>query len=77
MKNDIFKKMLSNVLRKTADDLDSGVYDCNDDEIADTLDILSSMNSTRELSKEEACRYLNMSRSTFDTYIRNGWIPQG
>lgn len=29
------------------------------------------------LSKEEACRYLNLSRSTFDTYIRNGWIPKG
>ena len=29
------------------------------------------------LSKEQACDYLNVSRATFDNYIRNGYLPKG
>ena len=31
----------------------------------------------RKLSKYQACKYLNMSRATFDKYIREGKIPKG
>lgn len=29
------------------------------------------------MSKEQACIYLNMSRSKFDQYIREGKLPKG
>ena len=31
----------------------------------------------RRLSKYQACIYLNMSRATFDNYVREGKIPKG
>ena len=31
----------------------------------------------RNLSKYQACKYLNMSRATFDNYVREGKIPKG
>ena len=31
----------------------------------------------RRLSKYQACTYLNMSRATFDNYVREGKIPKG
>lgn len=73
----MIKKILSTLLRKTADDIDQNKYDCSDEELQKSIDLLNSLNTERELSKEQACIYLNVSRSTFDTYIRNGWIPQG
>lgn len=35
-------------------------------------------NNTEEyISKYEACRYLNISRSTFDAYVKDGKLPKG
>ena len=31
----------------------------------------------RRLSKYQACTYLNISRATFDNYVREGKIPKG
>lgn len=31
----------------------------------------------QRLSKYEACRYLNISRATFDNYVRAGKLPRG
>lgn len=39
--------------------------------------MLEKFNTSRPLSKDQACEYMNLSRSTFDTYVRNGWIPKG
>lgn len=44
-------------------------------EIIDCLKRLSDRQ--RRLSKYEACRYLNVSRATFDNYVRAGKIPRG
>lgn len=29
------------------------------------------------MSKYEACQYLNISRATFDNYVREGKLPKG
>lgn len=71
--NDIIADAIQNV----AEEVRSGNISCNDEEISQTLDELSKFNSERPLSKEEACIYMNMSRSIFDTHIRNGLIPHG
>lgn len=44
-------------------------------ELVDTLKRLTDRQ--KRLSKYEACRYLNMSRATFDNYIREGKLPKG
>lgn len=42
------------------------------------IESLSSMaDKNKRLSKYEACRYLNMSRATFDNYVREGKLPRG
>lgn len=71
--NDIIADAIENV----ADEVRSGNISCSDEEISQTLDELSKFNSERPLSKEEACIYMNLPRTTFDTYVRNGWIPRG
>ena len=73
----MIKQILSKLLRQTADDIDQGKYECSEEEYFKALNAINSLNPDRQLSKEEACKYLNLSRSTFDTYIRNGWIPNG
>ena len=73
----MIRKILSRLLRQTADDIDGGKYECSEEEWNKALDTVNSLNPDRQLSKEQACKYLNLSRSTFDTYIRNGWIPKG
>lgn len=74
---ELLQKILSKLLRQTADDLDQGKYQCPEEECEKTFDTIAQFNQSRELSKEDACSYLNLSRSTFDTYIRCGWIPKG
>lgn len=73
----MIKQILSKLLRQTADDIEKNKYECSEEEWMNALNTVNSMNPARELSKEEACKYLNIPRSTFDTYIRNGWIPKG
>lgn len=70
-------KIISKLLRQLADDIDEGKFHCEDSDIIASIDTLSNFKSEFPLSKAQACQYLNMSRSTFDTYIRNGWIPKG
>ena len=47
----------------------------------DQLEIVAMLkkytDKDRRLSKYQACTYLNMSRATFDNYIREGKIPKG
>lgn len=31
----------------------------------------------KRLSKYQACQYLNVSRATFDNYVREGKLPKG
>ena len=47
----------------------------------DQLDIVAMLkkytDKDRRLSKYQACTYLNISRATFDNYVREGKIPKG
>ena len=47
----------------------------------DQLEIVAMLkkytDKNRRLSKYQACTYLNMSRATFDNYVREGKIPKG
>lgn len=70
-------KLLSSILRETADKLDGGNSNLTQEQLMETIEILSKSDNTQVLSKVEACRFMNMSRSTFDANVRLGIIPEG
>lgn len=65
--------MISRLLRETADKIDSGTCELSDSEAMDIMSILSH----QVMSKEDACIYLNISRSKFDELVREGRLPKG
>ena len=61
------------MLRETADKIDSGNCELNEDQAIDIMSVLGH----QVLSKDEACSYLNLSRSRFDDLVREGKLPKG
>lgn len=72
------KKVLKTQLSRCIDDLDCGNSDYSEEELIEILDKIKLISDkTRRVSKYEACKYLKISRATFDNYIRQGKIPKG
>lgn len=71
--NNFLKKAVAKILREVADKIDSGNCELSEDQ---AMDIISAL-SHEILSKDEACGYLNLSRSRFDDLVREGVIPRG
>ena len=70
----IIKYLLQNCI----DRIDSGNSNLSADEEIEVIQLLKKYtDKDRKLSKYQACKYLNMSRATFDKYIREGKIPKG
>lgn len=67
------KKLFIKLLRETANKIESDNCELSDQEMTDIMGIMSH----RVLSKEQACSYLNLSRSRFDDLVREGRIPKG
>lgn len=67
------KKLLTKLLRDTANKIDAGTCELSEEEATQMLEVLSHT----ALSKEQACIYLNMSRSRFDDLVRQGKLPKG
>ena len=68
-----FKKYIAKCLRGIADKIDAGTSEITEQEAMDILKVVAH----ESMSKEQACNYLNMSRSRFDTLIREKKIPKG
>lgn len=66
-------KLIVKLLRETADKIDSGNCELSESEAMDIMSVLSH----RAMSKEDACIYLNLSRSRFDDLVRDGKLPKG
>lgn len=67
------KKLLVNLLRDVALKIEAGECELTSDEVMDVMQVLSH----EPMSKEKACVYLNLSRSRFDDYVREGKLPKG
>ncbi len=67
------KKIVTKLLRETADKIDSGNCELSESEAMDIMSVLSH----QVMSKEDACIYMNMSRSKFDDLVREGKLPKG
>lgn len=67
------KKIITRLLRETADKIDSGNCELSESEAMDIMSVLSH----QVMSKEDACVYMNMSRSKFDDLVKEGKLPKG
>jgi predicted DNA-binding transcriptional regulator AlpA len=71
-------KVIKEILLKIVDDIDAGNSNITNEEaleLANTISILA--NKDRRMSKYAACQYLNVSRATFDNYVKEGKLPKG
>lgn len=71
--SDFLKKTVAKLLRETADKIDAGNCEYNEEQ---ALDIMSALGH-ETMSKDQACSYLNISRSRFGDLVREGIIPKG
>lgn len=69
----MLKKLIIKLLREVATKIEEDKCELTMDESSELLHILAH----EPLSKEQACDYLNVSRATFDNWVRNGFIPKG
>lgn len=70
-------KLIKQLLLKIIDDIDAGNTNIEEPDALDIINKLRSISDKSRLSKYSACKYLNISRATFDNYIREGLIPKG
>lgn len=71
-------KAIRNLLVKIVDNIDSGNSNLTENEALELAKVLQSYtDKTIKMSKYQACQYLNVSRATFDNYVREGNLPRG
>ena len=71
-------QIIRDLLYKIIEDIDAGNSNISDDQydsIIEQINFLS--NSNAKYSKYQACRFLNISRATFDNKVRAGKFPKG
>lgn len=71
-------KIIREILSKIINDIDAGNSNITDNDAMELTKILKSYtDKTQKMSKYHAYRYLNVSRATFDNYVREGLLPRG
>ena len=66
-------EMLKTCLQQVINNIDAGNSYLDESQCEEILGILIQ----DKYSKYQACKYLNISRSTFDRYVKSGIIPPG
>lgn len=70
--------VIRNLLVKVINDIDAGNSNITENEAIEITKILQSyVDKTVKMSKYQACQDLNVSRATFDNYVREGKLPRG
>lgn len=67
------KRLVVRYLRDIADKIETGNSELSESEAMDIMRVIAH----ESFSKEQACRYLNVSRSRFDDLIREKKLPKG
>lgn len=71
-------KIIRNLLAKIVDNIDAGNSNITENEALELAKVLQSYtDKTIKMSKYQACQYLNISRASFDNYVREGKLPRG
>ena len=70
--------LIKSLLQNCIDRIDAGNSNLSAEEEIEIIELLKKYtNKDRKFSKYQVCKYLNISRATFDKYIREGKIPKG
>lgn len=70
--------VIREILLKMIGDIDAGNSNITENDAMELTKILKSYtDKTQKMSKYQACRHLNVSRATFDNYVREGLLPRG
>lgn len=70
--------VIRNLLQKIIDDIDAGNSNISETDAIEVAKVLSEYTrKDKGISKYSACEYLNISRATFDNYVREGKLPKG
>ena len=65
-------------LRNIIDNIDVGNSRIEEDEALEIIELANKLtNVQNKLSKYQACKYLHVSRATFDNYVKDGKLPKG
>ena len=71
-------RVIRSLLLKIINDIDTGNWNITQEESLEIIDTLKRFTDReRRMSKYEACKYLNVSRATFDNYVTSGMLPRG
>lgn len=71
-------KVVRSLLENIINDIDVGNTNITEDDAMKLVTVLQFYSDkTIKMSKYQACQYLNMSRATFDNYVRDGKLPSG
>lgn len=73
----MIKDILKETLQLAIKALDSDNCNMNEEEMIEVIELMQNFNSELPMSKDQACSFLGISRSKFDTLVRNGKIPRG
>lgn len=65
-------------LEQIIDDIDCNNSKADEESLDKILNMINKATNTQnKFSKYQACKYLNISRATFDNWVREGKIPEG
>lgn len=71
-------KLIKKYLLQMVEDIDAGNSNITEEEALKlAITLKEYTDKTKRLSKYQACQYLNVSRATFDNYVRAGKLPKG
>jgi predicted DNA-binding protein len=71
-------RVIRDFLQNVVDKIDEGKSTLTKETCEAIIDHINDVAITEEkLSKYQACRFLNMSRATFDNHVRSGRLPRG
>lgn len=71
-------QVIKKLLLKIVDDIDAGNSELSEKEMFEVVDALKRYNFREKyISKYQAYTYLNISRSKFDSLVREGKLPRG
>lgn len=71
-------KIIRSLLLQIINNIDAGNSNLSENEAIQTIEYLRELtDKEKRLSKYQACQYLNVSRATFDNYVKDGKLPKG
>lgn len=70
--------VIAQLLEQCLGNIKAGTSNISEEDQLEIVEMLRKYtDKDRRLSKYQACIYLNISRATFDNYVREGKIPKG